>query len=389
MSSTQPEFDQLQATVRDRGVAAALEDLAKQLLADKRYHELFEARKMQLRQRLGLPLSSAESTDDLPPETRTKLEDGLIEACREVGLLLLDAGRVREGWMYLRPVGDRAAAREALAKIDNDDGNLEELVEVCLYEGVDPARGFDLVLRNYGTCNAITTFEGALSQHSLPHKRIAAAMLVDHLHGELVKSVRADIARQEGAEPPEGTLRELVADRPWLFGEYSYHLDTTHLASTVRCARLLDARPQLEKALDLTEYGRRLSRQYQYQGDEPFAEIYPSHALYYQALVGQNVDEAIAYFQEKAKSLDPRDHGTLAIEIYVELLSRIGRAKEAIEASTRLLPKDTRPLGIAPTLLELSRQAGDYNAMLAHCREQGDLLGFATALAQSTIDNPR
>ena len=88
-----------------------------------------------------------------------------------------------------------------------------------------------------------------------------------------------------------------MADREWLFQDNAYHIDTTHLASTVRIARVLADPADLRLALDLTEYGRRLSQQFQYQGDEPFVETYPSHALYFQALLGENVEEALAYFQ--------------------------------------------------------------------------------------------
>ena len=35
-------------------------------------------------------------------------------------------------------------------------GNIDELVEVLLQEGVDVERGFQIVLDSYGTCNSIT-----------------------------------------------------------------------------------------------------------------------------------------------------------------------------------------------------------------------------------------
>jgi hypothetical protein len=139
----------------------------------------------------------------------------------------------------------------------------------------------------------------------------------------------------------------------------------------------------LRLALDLTEYGRRLSQQFQYQGDEPFAEAYPANALYFQALLGENVEEALAYFQSKAEMLDPQYHGAVAIETYVDLLNRIGRHREALEAAVKFGIGSTQPLGNAPPLVELARQAGEYSPVLAHCREKQDVLGFAAALVQS------
>ena len=376
------EFEALRAA-NERGVEAVLETLSQQLRARKKYHELFEALKMQLRRRLGLPLLYSDSGDDLNEERRKQLEDGLIDACREVGLLLLDEGRVREGWMYLRPVGDKKAAAELLAKIPADEENTEELVDVCLREGVDVERGFQLVLKNHGTCNAITTFEGEMPRHPRREQQIAARLLVKHLYDELSANLKADIARQEGSPPQEQTLRDLSADRPWLFQELSYHVDTTHLASVIRFARVLEDAESLRLALDMTEYGRRLHKQFQYQGDEPFTAIYPSHALFFQALLGENVDAALAYFRERADACEPRSQGTSAIEVYVDLLGRLGRYGEAIDAAIRLTPDGTQSQGLAPSLLELCQQAGNYDRLLTYCRERDDLLGFAAGLVKA------
>lgn len=377
------DFQRVEAAYSQSGVAGALDALIACFRDQKRYHELFEALKMQVRQRLGLPLLYGDSGDALNDELRNKLEDGLIEACREVGNLLLAAGHVRDGWMYLRPVGDKRAAAELIAKIEPDEDNMEELVDVCLREGVDVARGFQLVLDNYGTCNAITTFEGEMPRHTRADQKIAASQLLRHLYKELLANLRTDIGRQEGQQPAETTLKALVADRPWLFQELTYHVDTTHLAAVVRFARLLDDRELLALALDLTEYGRRLHSQFQYPGDEPFTDNYPAHAKYFQVLLGQDLDESLAYFREKAQTCDPRHVGTAPIEIYVDLLSRTGRAGEAIEESIRLMPEGLSSQGLAPSLLDLAQQSGQYDRVVDHCRGRADLLGFTAALVRA------
>ncbi len=387
MTTSTAEFDELQSELTQGGVGAVLERLAQQLTAQKKYHELYEARKMQARHRLGLPLRSADGNDSYDEETEKKLMDALLDACREVGTLLLRSGKVREAWMYyLRAVGDRESVARELENIEVDDENLDEVVEVALHEGVSPKLGFGLVLEHYGTCNAITTFESSMYQRSKSERQATGAMLVRHLHDELSATVRADIAQQQGSEPTEKTLRELVTDRDWLFGENSYHVDTTHLAAAVRAGRLLDEEEGLRLAFDLTEYGRRLSAQFQYQGDEPFADMYPSHALFFQALLGENIEEALSYFREKAESLDVAEHGTAAIETYLDLLSRTGRYEQAVAEAMRLIPEEMRSLGSAPMLLELSQKAGAYASLLDFCKEHNDLLGFATTLVHSELD---
>src|SRR4051812_31588206 len=94
------DFDQLQSALASGGAEAALQQAANLLWQQKKYHELFEVLKMQLRCKLGLPLLAGDATDGLSDEQRLKLEDGLIGACREVGSALLAEGQIREGWMY-------------------------------------------------------------------------------------------------------------------------------------------------------------------------------------------------------------------------------------------------------------------------------------------------
>ena len=380
MTSTTTGFDELQAAAASGGAQAVLDRLAEQLLAEKKFHELLEARKMQVRGSLGLPYLSDDGGGNLDDAQREKLEDGLFAACREVGLELLGEGKVREGWMYMRPVGDNEAARAAIAEIEVDEDNLDDIVEVTLNEGVDVTRGYGLVLEHYGTCNAITTFESVMPHHSKDKQQATAAMLVRHLHDELTATVRADIAQQQGSEPAEQSLRELVADRDWLFGENSYHVDTTHLASAVRFGRLLDDPEVLRIALDLTEYGRRLNEMFQHSDNEPFADTYPAHALYFEALLGENVDAAIDYFRQKATTVDIHRHGTSAVEVYIDLLSRVGRHQEALQAATTMFPDDAPSVGIAPSLLVLSEKAGNYDALMEYYRTRNNLLGYATGL---------
>jgi hypothetical protein len=40
-------------------------------------------------------------------------------------------------------------------------------------------------------------------------------------------------------------------------------------------------------------------------------------------------------------------------------------------------------VGIAPSLYELSKKVGDFSRMMEVCRQNEDVLGFATALMQN------
>jgi hypothetical protein len=375
-------FDRLPAQLAAGGAAAVFDTLVAELKAEKKFHELFDVLLMKTRQQLGLPVILPGSIDDLEEPLRSQVEEAYLAGCREVGTLLLDDGRLREAWMYLRPVGDKQLVAAALAKLTPNEENLQDLIEIGLHEGVAPALGYQLVLQNYGTCNAITTYEGSIAGRPRADQQTCAEALLKHLTAELTANVRSDIARQEGREPAEATLGALVADRDWLFGENNYHVDTTHLAAVVRFARVLEDPQLVRMAHELTEYGRRLSKQFQFAGDPPFADVYPAHGLFFAAQLGEQIDEAVKYFEQQAREADVHEVGSGPAEVYVALLARLKRYDEAIAASIELLPQGMRTSGLAPNLLELSRLAGNYEPLMNVCRERGDLVSFTAGMLE-------
>ncbi len=384
---TTAPFDQLQADLRGDGIEAGLEKLAAWFQAEKRYHELFDTRLMQARRRLGLPIILTTPLEDLVEPLRGEVENAYLAACREAGWLLWNEGEFRQAWMYLRPLGDPPAVAAALAKVEPTEENRNELIEIALHEGVAPALGLQWVINQYGTCNSITAYDSEVPRFRRSQQQAAAAVMVRHLHGELVGNVRAEIARHDAAqsgsepsEPNEKMLDELLRGRDWLFSENSYHIDASHLASVVRIARIVEDKESLQFAWDLTQYGRRLSESFQLTGDEPFADVYPSHGLFYGAQLGKQVEEAVAFFRDKAERAVPEEEGTAAAEVYIVLLVRLGRFDEALAAHVKLIPPNVRATGFAPTLLELGRLAEDYDQLMNICRERGDLLGFAAGM---------
>lgn len=373
-------YDELLQTRLGSGQQAAIDRLVAFLESEGRFHEMFEALKMQLRVRLGLPAAQLDRNEKLAANLEVQLEQGLIEACRRVGEGFFKQGKIREGWMYMRPVGDRASAAALLAQIEVNDENVDEMLEVLLHEGVDIARGYQTALDRLGTCNSITLFESALGARPRGDQQIAAGLLVRHVHAELLANLRRDITKREGKEPEEQTAEGLLKSRPDLMRDGSYHLDTSHLASTVRYARVIESTEELRLALDLTIYGRHLHPQFQYAGEEPFIDLYPSSAAFFRAMLGQQVDQGIRYFTQKADSVDQSQYGTVAVEVLIDLLSRCGRKEEALRAYERRMPAGSRLLGIAPTMLELSIGIGEFGSMQSICRRRDDLLGFTAAL---------
>lgn len=382
MNSPAELYGKLADLCKSSGKSAVVDHVIEYLEQQGRYHELFEALKMRARMDLGLVPTQTNRDEKLDDETELKIERALIEACRRVGDALLRQGKVREGWMYMRPVGDLQAAAEALAGIEPNDENTDALLEVLVHEGVNVAAGYKMALERMGTCNCITLFETAIAGRPRRDQQAAAALLVEHVHGELLSNLKHDLARREGTAPAENSLAELLATRPTLLRDGTYHLDTTHLASTVRFARVLDNPATLRQVYDLAQYGRHLHPQFQYPGEEPFLDLYPASIAFFGALLGENVDGGIRYFTQKADSVDRRQFGNIAIEVLIDLLSRVGRHAAAINEFAKRLPPDARLMGIAPSMLELSQRLGNYETMRELCAQRDDVLGYTAALVQ-------
>jgi len=383
----QQPFETLLDTIESQGPLSAATQLADHYRSAGQYTELFEATKMQ--NRLGIGLSAVATDGEAPssPQQNEALERGLINACLEVGSGLLEQGKLQEGWMYMRAVGDHQAARECLAKHQVTGDNLDSYLNIFVQEGVDIGRGVKLMLEYRGTCNTITTLESVVAMRDRKDQQSGVGPLVRRVHADLLESLQSDLRRRELTVKVEsnsiGPIAAIMKAHPSLLSDGSYHLDTSHLSSTVRFARVLDDRDDLILALDLARYGRQLHTQYQYASEEPFADLYLMSTYFFSVLLGENTEACLKPFLQKAESLDVSEHGTIGIETYVDLLARIGRYEESLQFLIKRMPRGTRPFGVAPSLIELSSLAHNFKPMLEQSKDRNDLLGFAAALLQS------
>ncbi len=391
MNTTESDiFDVLNAAQSDP--SAMLNSMVEHLRQTRQPMELFEALKMRTRHSLGLPMLPPHDEPPRSDDLERQLEAGLLDACRETGSMLIRDGKVGEGWMYLRPTGDLELARRLIATIPINDDNYDQMIQVLLHEGVDIARGYQAVLDHQGTCNSITLFEQTVAMRGKSDRKLAAACLLDHLYHELTESVRRDILRREAPADDDQSLIELIRQRPWLLAEGGYHVDTTHLQSTVRIASVLSEPEELQKAWELTQYGKRLHHQLQYPGDEPFVDFYPAYATFYSILLGNDVEAGLKQFERKARSVDPIQQGTGAIETYVDLLDRVGRHAQAVSAAIALMPDQVPAQRVVPMLIEIARrereqQSAALDLIAQYCRRRHDLLGYAATL-QIHADKP-
>jgi hypothetical protein len=381
-------FDAIDQALGADGPAAALDRLVAWHDERNDARGLLDALLLKARHELGLPLVQVGPLADIPEPKRSHYEDRYVEAIRRVGRKLLDGGDLVAAWPYYRVLGERdevARAIDAYAPSgEPGDETLGQVVDVAFNQGVHPRRGFELILNHYGTCSAITAFEHLPPDDAV--RMASAGQLVRNLHDHLVANLRADMARRGQPLPAEGTsIAGLVDGRQWLFDDDGYHIDLSHLSAVVRMAPLLTDSETLALAVGLTDYGRHLSERHRYAGEPPFEETYVDHAVYLRALLGDDVDAAIAHFRAKLPVVDesiPDEERFLdpvpAVAL-VRLLVRVKRLDEAIDvAAAELAGLPDSSLG-CPSVAQLCQMAGRPDRLAGLSREHGDLVHYLAA----------
>jgi hypothetical protein len=385
--STEPDalFETIDRTLATASPAEAIEQIATQLADRGEFRALLDARLLQARLELGLPPIQSGSLAEIAEPLRSQYEERYIEAIREVGHRLLIAGEIAAAWAYFRAIAEKEPVAEAIEAYEPAelDDRIGQVIDVAFNQGVHPRKGFALILDNYGTCSAITAFESLPADEAI---RVACAdRLVRRLHADLVANLRSEIARRGQPLPPEGTaIGALVEGREWLFVDDGYHLDVSHLASTVRLSPLLSDPQTIAMAVGLTDYGRNLSERHRYEGDPPFEDLYGDHALYLRAILGQDVDPAVSHFRGKLPPPDPdgRDEAMPA-QILVRLLVRLGRTEDALEIAAEHLAHLPDAALACPTLTQLCQSLGRLDRLAEIARNRGDIVNYAAALISS------
>ena len=339
-------FDAFWERAQQATPVETLDELAETLETTGQYSAWFEALKLKARWEVGAQPWNLGQAEELTADQQQALEERLVAACRRVGEKLIGLGRITEGWMYLRPIGDATHVERLLKTVPLNDDTVEQLIEVTLGHGVAPAWGFQLLLERMGTCNAITAFDSQMVTAPLLQRHNAAERLVRHLYQELWSSVEQHWRRQletEGAPVNEAPqcLAEAIEKHPELLANQNYHIDTYHLSSVVRIGRISDDPEVQQLARQLCVYGRGLGDLYQPRGYAVFEPYYVAHGHYYDLLLEpENHPEAWEFFRQRRQVLTEESQQPTALtlegqieatDVLVELLTRCGRIPEAID----------------------------------------------------------
>jgi len=376
----QDPFESLESTFRSGGPDAVFDELLSRAREEKNDRALFGAAIMRLRHRMGLCLIETEPTLEIEGDRRQAYEDAFRNAAREAGELCLARGDIPGSWPYFKALGEHAPIAAAIENATGGE-NIDRIIEIAYQEGVNPRKGFELLLQHHGICSAITWFS---SNRDYGSRQANLQLLVRTLHRDLLAALKDTVAANEGAAPETGSIAEIIAGRPWLFEGMSAYVDSTHLASVLRFSPELEDRDTLRLALEMAGYGERLSPMFHFRGDPPFEEIYRDHGIYLRAMLGEEVETAIAHFRTKAD----QNGDTQAVEVLIELLVQLERYGDAVQVACECLPQASDVPLRCPSLVQLCQMAGDYTTMGRVSRERADVLSYAASLVQSGVGLP-
>ena len=368
-AGTNPEPEQL--------LAALEESLSQQ----QDFHRLFDAKLIRVRHQMGLPLTQPTSLENVPEQNEADFRRAYIDSAREVGQAFLDAGKLSDAWAYFRTIGEPEPIRQAIDRISiprEPDEAFDEVMNVALYEGAHMARGLEFLLKTHGTCNTVTAFSQLQQQMSLEERRQAGAMMVRTIYEDLQHSLKRDVESRQPVLNANASIRELITGRDALFADGNYHIDVSHLHSTVGFARALHKEdPELQQAIELCEYGAKLAGPLQYPGDVPFDEYYKAHHHFLSALAGNNVDDALAYFQKRlADEPDPPDQQLIAF-VLLDLAQRVGRTESVLETAAPYVSRMEDPGGFS--FSSLCVELGRLDLLEQTATQNDDAIGYVTA----------
>ena len=377
-------FTQLQDQRKTGGPAAVFEQLAGILREQHEYHKLFDALLLKKKHELGAPLHRPTSFDDVPAEKRDEFEVAYVAAAREVAQLLLADKKLSQAFIYFHALRETQPLRdliEAMPLPRETSEESEELIDLGFYKMVHPVKGMQIMLKTHGTCSTITALDQGFMNLSPDQRAECAALLVRTLHGDLLQSVQREVKQRIPFAEPVKTLRELTAGRDWLFAENNYHIDVSHLHSTVRFARSLNpGQPELALARDLAEYGAQLAQQFQYPGEPPFTKFYPAHIQFFKYLSNENRDDALAYFQHQLDNESEEPNKALIAYVMVDLLARTDQLDAALPLAEKHLVKADQDFAAA--FAELCQKAGRFDVLMRSAQDRHDLVTYAAALVQ-------
>ena len=370
-------FKQAELALAAGGKQAVFDVLTQTFMQNKDYAKLFQLRVLRKRLELGLPLIQNGPGEEVPTDKRPEYERAFVQAAREAGELFLATNDIPKAWPYFRAIGESDPVVAAIERTEEHE-NMAGIIEIAYQEQIHPRKGFELILKHYGICRAISS---VFQYPTREGRQDCIGLLLRSLHRDLLSNLKRVIAQKEEVAPETQNISDLIANRAWLFEDNCYYIDTSHVVSVMQYGLEVDDPELLGLASELAEYGSQLGEMFQRCGNPPF-ETFVDYAVYFRTVLGKDVEGGIAHFRRKVAECDPNEFGTVPAQVLVGLLSRLERYAEAIAVSLEHL-KDVDPNQQAcPSVLQLCQWAGDFEQLRKIATDQGDVLSFTAGLLQ-------
>jgi len=372
-------FDRVRAAL-DQGPLAAVDTLIAELRQAEDFNNLFYALLLKKRVELGVSPFPTGPASELPPETHEPYEQAIREAGRHVGQLYLDRGNFPKAWAFFRMLNEPEQVQQALESYTpGESDDISPFIEIAWQNGLLPKKGFDLILERHGICSAITTVSSSDLNNNPDLRDHCVARLIRSLHEQLSERLRSDLEGRGMTVPASTSITEMVRMHPELFAEDAYHVDTSHLSSVVQMSLYMPKGPELEKARDLCEYGKRLAPGLKGHGEAPFEETFDDYLAFLDVVAGVNVDANLARFREKA-ARESAEGSSYSSQVFVNLLVRAGREQDALAAAREFLIAENEQNLICPGVTELARRVGNFEAISEAGQARSDGVQFLSGL---------
>lgn len=384
MEPTGFDYDQLAATARNAGPAAAADHLLADLADGRDPTALFYAKLLKGRLSLGVSPYPTGSAHDLPVEMHEPYEAVIRDAARSVGGLLLDKKNIPQAWPFFRLINEPEPIRSAIDSYSpGEEEDVYPIIDIAFHQGVSPDRGFDLMLSKQGICATITLLSQTDLSKSPELRESCLAKLIDALHHQLQDRLIADLTGQGIHIDGKPGVGALLDRHPSLTAGEAYHIDVSHLQSVVQMGSVVRGDAALRQLVDLCRYGEKLASQFSFASDPPFDEGYPDYRAQYELLLGINVEPHIQRFTDKAKSA-MAEGMTYPCHVLVELLSRRGRDQDALAIAMEMMAGHHPAEFGGPNLIELARKVNDHAAVAQVARAANDPVTFLAAVIASS-----
>jgi hypothetical protein len=317
---------------------------------------------------------------ELPSEVHEEYENAIREAGRKVGGLYLAKKQIARAWGYFRMLDEPQAVIDALDTFEpGPDDDVYGAVEVAWQHGLHPQRGFDLVLHHHGICSAITMLSSTDLTRKPELRDHCVSNLVNALHAQLHERIVGDLQSRGVELNAANTIPQLLAHQPEAFGEGEYHVDVSHLNSVVQMAMQLSPCPELAKAIELSQYGERLSPTLRADAHPPFEQSYADYTRYLRIMNGEEVDAGLKHFEVKLP-FAAEQGDTFPVEVYINLLLKLNKLPEAVAVAKQYLGDDEGRELSCPTLGELARRANDFATLKETARAANDPVAYLASL---------